>query len=328
MQKGKVKATVIKCVAAVLCCALVAYAGIANTGKICESKTAIAGGGGSVGAGSSENVNDEIDAQFADMESEESEENQDEINEEINGSAGTSSSETAGESTGGSASGNSGSASGGGTASKKITLTGGLNSTKKSEVLEYYKLVSKKNSKLLFTKTLSLISLNGGKSISQKAIDIFLPIAKKALAKNTVTDEPYPGKPEKITVADWQAAKAVNDGTYTTVYIKVVPQTDGINGSLFEGSAGRSMTVLDGVQRALQDMPGVTIDFNKTKMEIEYINPVIKLKVNNSTGELVKGECIWSYRTHPVIHYLEGKALAFTIHLEDADGYVDYSVKY
>lgn len=325
MENGKVKATVIKCIAAVLCTAITAGAGIMNTDKICKNNLEISGGSAGKAAVVADNTNSEFEAMFED--------------DGLQGQTGDEdpaedSSATEDYGQGESASGTAAAQSGTkqtvkkNTAKKEITLTGGLSSTNKEEILEYYKLVSKKNSKLLFTKTLTLISMDGGKNISQKMIDIFTPIAQKALAKNTITDEPYPGRPDKIKASDWQAAKAVNDGTYTTVYIKVVPQTDSYNGSEFEGTCGRTMGVLDGIDRALQEMNMISVDFSNTKMTIQYQNPIVKLKVKNATGELVKGGCEWSYRTYPYIESMNAKFLAINIHLEGAGGYIDYSVKY
>ncbi len=334
MENGKVKATIIKCVAAALCTAIVAYSGILNTDKLCKNKIEVSTGSSQRSSDSGLSSDDEFEAQFSDMSDDttseedttDGEADSDSAFSDAASSADTSFSSSSGTSAG---SGSSSAGKSSGTASKKkITLTGGLSSTNKEEVLEYYKLVSKKNANLLFTKTLTLVSMNGGKNISQKMIDIFTPIAQKALAKNTINDEPYPGKPDKILPSDWQAAKAVNDGTYTTVYVKVVPQTDGYNGSEYEGTTGRSMGVLDGIDRALQDMGAVTVDFSKTKMTIEYQNPTIKLKVKNSTGELVKGGCEWGYSTHPYIETMDAKVLAINIHLEGAGGYINYSVKY
>lgn len=329
MENSKIKATIIKCVSALLCTAIVAGSCLANTNKICETKRQLSNGSDSVSSGektSSDEVNEQFFDEIADVEDnseapvdEETESAQEYTIDDTNASAPA-------QQTGGGSS--SASTSKPAKEAKKISLIGGLSSNKKEEVLEYYKLVSKKNEKLLFTKTLTFVDMRGGKNMPQRMIDIFLPIAQKALDKNTVTDEPYPGKPEKILPSDWQAAKAVNDGTYTTLYIKVQPQTDGYNGKKYEGSCGRSMCVLDGIDQALAEMNAVSVDFSQTKMVVNYVNPTIKLKVKNSTGELVKGGCEWSYRTNPEIDYMEAKFLTFKIHIEAAGGNVDYSVKY
>lgn len=325
MKSANVKATIIKSVSAVLCTLLISYAGITNTQKICESNLALSTGS-SKSADVSDMSDDDFDAQFNDSADNSATSDTAEDTTEVSEIEGETSSEITEQNTADSASEKETAVKK--EAKKKITLTGGLTSTNKEEVLEYYKLVAKKNSGLLFTKTLTLVSMDGGKNMPQKMIDIFLPIAQKALDKNTVTDEPYPGMPDKIKASDWQEAKAVNDGTYTTVYIKVVPQTDGYNGKKFEGSAGRTMSVLDGLDEALAEMTVISVDFSNTKMTIKYIDPTVKFKVKNSTGEFVKGSCEWKYVTNPNIETMDAKFLAFNIHIEDAGGIINYSVKY
>lgn len=316
MSDKSLKPNIIKSVTAIVCCAAIALSGSSVIDKITKNKQDIATANASQGETWMEDSFEEFES---------------DVQNSIAASAGVSdngttsgNSEQGGSDTSTDANGNAASTQ----EKKQISLNAGLTSNNVEEVLEYYKLVSKRNANLKFTKTLTLVSMSGGKSISQKAVDFFQPIAEKALAKNTITDEPYPGKPEKIVPSDWVAAAAKNDGKYTTVMIKVKEQTDGVNGSQFEGCAGRSMGVLDGIQLALSEMSVVSIDFAKTKMEVRYQNPMIKLKVKNSTGELVKGCCEWGYRTQPYIYYLDGKVTVFNIHLEDASGVVDYSVKY
>lgn len=200
-----------------------------------------------------------------------------------------------------------------------------LSSNDISEVLAYYKKVSNLNASKQFHKSLTLVSMNGGETVKQSWVDNFRGMAEKGLAKNNIDNEPYPGKPNQIMASDWRSARAVNDGKYTTLTINVVPQTDNANGSQFAGTCGRSMGVLDGMQRALQDLPLVSIE--SMDMEINYQNPVIKLKVDNQTGQLVKGGCSWSYRTNIKIKRLKGRAIV-NITLKNASGAVDYRVSY
>ena len=332
MADGKIKVAVIRSAAAVLCTAIAAYSGISNTNKICENKLKISSGAVEKADGGVSSTQQEFDEQFADLDTDEQVAESD-MNTDTDDSAAVY--DVSDEGTTAQSENTDTTKKNDGTSKtdapkKKITLTGGLNSTNKEEILEYYKLVSKKNEKVLFKKTLSLDSFSPGKTlnISEGWLDLFTKAAKRALAKNTVTNEPYPGKPENIRASDWQAAKAVNDGTNTTIYIKVVPQTDGYNGSIFEGTCGRSMSVLDGLDRALQDLPASTVDFSTAKMTIQYQNPTIKLTVSNATGELVKNGCEWKYRTVINIESIHARVAGIKIHLEEAGGIVDYSVAY
>ena len=157
---------------------------------------------------------------------------------------------------------------------------------------------------------------------------MFEPIAKKAIAKNSTTNEPLPGKYKTIRPEDWQSASATTDGKTTTIRVQVAPQTDGPNGREFEGPVGRSMTVLNGVQTAVDEMPGVSADFANGQVSVEYMNPTITVKVDNRTGKFVPGSCKWTYRVHPRLTMLDTKMLGFSIHLRNADGYVDYTMTY
>lgn len=214
------------------------------------------------------------------------------------------------------------------TSEPQITLEAGLNSTDVQEVLEFYKLAAAKNVGKQFTKTLDLLSLDGGEGKVASYVNVFEPIAKKAVAKNTVTDDPLPGQYELIRSGDWESASAVSDGTYTTIRVQVVPQTDGANGKQFSGSVGRSMTVLDGVDQAVNELPGVSADFENGEVEIAYLDPTITVKVDNRTGSFVAGTCKWTYRVRATMVSLDAKVLAFNVHLQNAKGEIDYTVSY
>ncbi|MBQ7579884.1 MAG: hypothetical protein IJU39_01095 [Clostridia bacterium] len=227
---------------------------------------------------------------------------------------------------------------------KKITLTSGLNSNDVSEVLAYYKLVAKKNAGLKMKKEMSLVSLDVGTLVidgesdspnREKGLSFFKKGANFALGF-AGGKAPFPGDPSAIRVDDWASAKAVNDGTYTSVTVRVKTQTDSYNGKEYEGSVGRSMQVLAGFDTALNSINNVkvlkmTADFEHGDVRIEYQNPTIQLKVLNSTGELVKNSCVWSYRTKIYLNRLDGTMKVtkdHTVSIKDSSGAVDYSVKY
>ncbi len=214
------------------------------------------------------------------------------------------------------------------TQAQEITLEAGLNSTDTAEVLEFYKLAAAKNDARQYTKTLDLVSLNGGEGKVGSYVNVFEPIAKKAVAKNTVTGEPLPGKVAAIRPEDWKSAVAESDGNYTTIRVQVAEQTDGAHGKAFEGPVGRSMTVLDGVDQAVNEMAGVSADFDSGKIAIEYLNPTITVKVDNRTGKFVQGTCKWTYRVRTTLYSLDAKVLAFNVHLQNASGVIDYAIRY
>ena len=210
-----------------------------------------------------------------------------------------------------------------------ISLETGLESTDVAEVLAFYKLAAAKNDTKQYSKTLDLISLDGGEGKVGSYVSVFEPIAKKAIAKNSTTGgEPLPGKYSAIRVEDWQTASATTDGKTTTIRVQVAPQTDGANGREFDGPVGRSMTVLNGVQQAVDEMPGVSADFANGQVSVAYLNPTITVKVDNATGKFVPGSCKWSYRVHTLLTSLDAKVLAWNVHLQNAEGYIDYTMSY
>lgn len=317
MNSSKVTVSVIKCITALACCVSLAVGALNLTDKVCNTEKSIAALSNEATAalpddnGLSDNTNYEasnnVNTSDASL-------TPSDITNDVTYTQDESSAQNV--------------ASVNNESSKKISLSSGLTSTNVADVLKFYQLAAKKNADKKVLKSLVLISMDGGKTISKKAMSVFEPVAKKALEANSNKEESFPGKPDKILPSDWLSASATNDGTYTTLNIKVKPQTDGPYGKEFEGSVGRSMGVLDGFGRAIDEMSIVSADFKNGKVDIQYLNPTIKIKVKNSTGELVKGACEWYYRTHPTLYYLDGKFAVFNIHLENSNGYIDYILKY
>ena len=204
----------------------------------------------------------------------------------------------------------------------------GLTSTDVEEVLAYYQWAAAFNDKNQYAKTLALISMDAGNEKLNKYMEMFASIAKKAVAKNSVSEQPLPGKYKMIRPSDWASAEAVTDGTYTTITVKTSPQTDGAYGKEFEGPVGRTMTVLNGVAVAIDEMPGVSADFENGEIQLEYQNPTMQVKIDNRTGLFVPGSCTWHYRVHAQVGKLDTKVLAFNIHLENAEGLIDYTMSY
>ena len=151
MADGKIKATVIRSVAALLCTAIAAYSGIANTNKICKNKMEISSAAAEKADSGTSASPQESDWQYADTVTDETAFSDDFTADTDDGTADaevydipedntSSQSGTTEHKTQSSSSTQKTEA-----AKKKITLTGGLSSSNKEEVLEYYKLVSKKN---------------------------------------------------------------------------------------------------------------------------------------------------------------------------------------
>ena len=339
MNNGKITAAIINSAAALLCCIAVAVGSSTVANKVCDNKLAIADGFAS-GAGSSYSEQagtDDSQGSVIVGENGETTPNDSEgtldvavdsasdgTQAESSDSSAQSSSDSAASSSSSSASSQSGSSS----APKEITLAAGLTSTNKEEVLKFYQLAAAKNESKTFHQSMTLEDLQGGKGAVGGLINAFTPIAKKALEKNSNDNQGVPGTPEAIKASDWKSAKAVNDGTYTTLDIRVVDQTDGANGKSNEGPVGRSISVLDGVQRALDDLDGVTADFSNAKFALKYTNAYIKVKIKNSTGEFVKGTGEWHHTVNVEMDNLNVKLAVFNVTLRGATGRVNYLVTY
>lgn len=338
MNKSKITTAIINSVAALLCCAIVVAGSITITNKVCDNKVKVADSKGPGGAGSS--YSESVDSGLSDDGAVSGSDGEAAMNEgegtldvsADSASADASSSDAdassqSSQGSSGSSSASSSSASNSG--SKEITLAAGLTSTNKEEVLKFYQLAAAKNESKTFHQSMTLEELDGGSGAVAAAINAFTPIAKKALEKNSNDSQGVPGKPEAIKASDWKSAKAVNDGTYTTLNIQVVDQTDGPNGKSNEGTVGRSISVLDGVQRALDDLNGVTVDFaNATKFNLKYTNAYIKVKIKNSTGEFVKGTGEWHHTVNVEMDGLNVKLAVFNVTLKGAHGKVNYLVTY
>ncbi|MBQ8782408.1 MAG: hypothetical protein IJZ57_01370 [Clostridia bacterium] len=319
MNKSKIAITVIKCVTALACCVAVAVTSTSIAGKICENQNAVAdimvsgsAGGASAQAGGSYAGETAVDGN----------DSFDETGDEANSSAdvATDSLTSEGENEAGETV----------AADKNITVTSGLNSTNKAEVLQYYKLVMTKNENdgLGHNLKLSLIKLDGGSGGIGGLISMFEPVAKRALADNSTPSEGLPGVHEEITEADIASAKAVNDGRYTTVTINLVEQTDGPYGRVNEGPVGRSIGVLDGVALAIEKIDGLKADFQNGNLALHYKNPKIVIKVDNKTGALVKGTCSWSYQVHVEITELAVEMSVFSLTLKGTSGIVELTSSY
>lgn len=326
MNKSKITVTIVNCITALVCCISVAVAGMSITNRICENRKNIAEvsagvasasqGSTAYGEFSNESQNDdfadeELSGDAAGSEEAGSVSQEGSQNANISGTDSDGSAASAGEAT-----------------AKNITATSGLQSTNKAEVLKYYQLIAKVNEKNTCKTQMQLIDLKGGSGFVGTVISTFKPIAESALKNNSNEWQGIAGDPQKIKVSDWSAATASNDGTYTTLNIKVVSQTDGPNGKTHEGSVGRSMSVLDGVQAAINEMSGVSADFDNGKVSLVYDNAYIKVKVKNSTGAFVKGSCEWHYRVNVNLDDLSVKVLGIPAHLKGAKGIVDYTVTY
>ncbi|MBQ8227815.1 MAG: hypothetical protein IJZ88_02255 [Clostridia bacterium] len=320
MNKGKIAITIIKCVTAIVCCAAVSVTSTSVVNKVCDNREAIANIALSDSTGSYSDSSD-------DYYSEDSASDDYYIEDEaegniVDGSSGSVTSENAADSA---VRPEDTIAS-----DKVITVTSGLNSTNKAEVLKYYQMVMTKNEKdgLGHNLKLTLIKLDGGSGGIGELISMFEPVAKRALAENSTPNEGLPGVHDQIKVTDIASAKAVNDGRYTTVTMNIVEQTDGPYGKVNEGPVGRTIGVLDGVALAIEKIKGFKADFQNGSLALHYKNPKVVIKVDNKTGALVKGACSWNYQVHVEIEELAVEMSIFSLTLHGTSGIVELTSSY
>ncbi len=315
MEKNKIAVTVIKSVTAIVCCIAVAVTSISLAGKICDSNSELTRLEASYRAGGLSAT--ENNAQSDVYQS--TENNEDAATDNIVTEAPDSGEESVVEEVTDDAA-----------SAKEISVTSGLNSTDKEEVLKYYQLVMEKNEKdgLGHSQTLTLKKLDGGSGGVGKFISWFEPVAKEALADNSTSYEGLPGVHGEIKASDFASAKAVNDGRYTTVTINLIEQTDGAYGKTSEGTVGRTIGVLDGIAVAVAAINGLKVDFDTGEVYLHYKNPKVVIKVDNKTGALVKGACSWGYQVHVDIKKLDVSMMGISLTLKGAVGIVDMVSSY
>ncbi len=313
MNKSKVAVTIINSVAALVCCVAVAITSVSVTDKICDNEKAIA----DIALNGSADESSSAGDYYTDNSVSDDSSVSDSIVNDAQDTMQIPDGSTA----------DSGEAI---VMNKEITVTSGLNSTDKEEILKYYQLVMAKNQKdgLGHDLKLTLIKLDGGDGGIGGLISMFEPVAKRALADNSTPNEGLPGVPEQVKVSDIASAKAVNDGRYTTVTMNVVEQTDGAYGKVNEGPVGRTIGVLDGVALAIEKIKGFKADFQNGSLALHYKNPKVVIKVDNKTGSLVKGACSWSYQVHVEVEELAVEMSVFSLTLHGTSGIVELNSTY
>lgn len=316
MEKNKIAVTVIRSVTAIVCCIAVAVTSVSISGKICDSNSELARLAASHSEGDSTGAQSNAQSDvYSSTESNEDNALTDDVVIEAPDSGEESAVEDVTDEAG---------------SVKEISVTSGLNSTDKDEVLKYYQLVMEKNEKdgLGHSQTLTLKKLDGGSGGVGKFISWFEPVAKEALADNSTSYEGLPGVHDQIKASDFASAKAVNDGRYTTVTINLVEQTDGAYGKTSEGTVGRTIGVLDGIAVAVAAINGLKVDFDTGEVYLHYKNPKVVIKVDNKTGALVKGACSWGYQVHVDIKKLDVSMMGISVTLNGAVGIIDMVSSY
>lgn len=171
--------------------------------------------------------------------------------------------------------------------------------------------------------SMSLVSLDGGEGFIGGLISAFEPIARKALSNNSTPTDGIVGSASKLTASDVKSAKATDNGKTTTVTIVLKEQTDGKSGNK-NGTVAHGIGVLDGIDTAIGELDGVTIDYSQGVAQLKYANPTIKVTIDNATGKITSGT--WHYEVQVTLDNIGVKLSIFDMTLKGAYGVIDYTV--
>ena len=194
------------------------------------------------------------------------------------------------------------------------------------EIVEFYKKAATETNKQKINASdkMSLVSLDGGSGAIGALVNLFEPIAKSALEKNSGSLDHITGGFDKLSADDVASATAKSDGKYTTVRINLKEQTDGMNGKSREGHVGHGVSILDGVQTAIDELNGVDVDASQGEIKLHYNNAYIDCKIDNETGKVVSGK--WHYTVNVTINNVKAKIGFISATLNGAKGVVEYQV--
>lgn len=204
----------------------------------------------------------------------------------------------------------------------------GLNSTDAEEIVAYYNAARKatEGHAPAGKQTMTLAALDGGSGLVGNIVSAFEGIAKSALEKNSTATDYIPAHDhDDVKASDVQNAKATSDGKYTTITFDVVTQYGNASTKGGDGSVGRAIGVLDGIDSALKEISAVEVnqaDINNIKLT--YKNAKVTAKIDESTGRIVNGT--WQYRVDINVSSITLKIGILSATLKNVYGAVDYKV--
>ena len=194
----------------------------------------------------------------------------------------------------------------------------------KQEIVDFYKKAANATGKINANDKMELKSLDGGSGVVGGLLSAFEPIAKNALAKNSGSVDEVTGGYQNLSADDVSSASATSDGKTTSVRINLKQQVDGMNGKKHEGHVGHGVTILDGVQKAIDELNGVSVDPSEGSIKLTYNDAYIDVKIDNETGKIVSGK--WHYKVDINIDNTKVKIGFISATLNGATGAVDYQV--
>lgn len=196
----------------------------------------------------------------------------------------------------------------------------------KEEIVEFYKAAAAASDKagVKTSNVMKLENLEGGSGAVGAFVNLLEPIVKSTLEKNSSTDNHITGGYQNLTADDVASATAKDDGKYTTITINLKEQTDGMNGKSKEGHVGHGISVLDGMQQAVDQLNGLDVDASGGTLAIRYNNAKINVKIDNETGKIVSGT--WSYKADVTIDNVKGKIGIIGVTLKGASAVISQTI--
>lgn len=201
----------------------------------------------------------------------------------------------------------------------------GLTSEDISEVVKFYVDAYNKTNEAGKTpgkQTMALVegSLNGDGPIG-KILKVVEPVARKALAKNSIDTDCIPG--HGLLEDDVKSASAVSENGKTKIRIKVKQQVDGCNADGENGGpVARGIGTLGSIEIALNEM-GAKMVTDGDSVKLTYNDAYIDCVVDNESGKIISGK--WHHMVN--IYVGEEKAkIGLTATLKNFTGQVEYVV--
>ncbi|MBQ5825374.1 MAG: hypothetical protein IIW48_11290 [Clostridia bacterium] len=191
----------------------------------------------------------------------------------------------------------------------------------KAQIIEHYKSAASKSKSVKSQKKMVLgeFVVNDGDGLLAAFVEMVLPLFKSTLEENSTEFDGITGGYEKLVPSDVKTAKAYKSGNYTVIEMTMYEQVDGIHGNENEGTVGHAISVVGDISVVQEKLPMFYIDFENSDLTIRYANPVLKVKINNTTGKIEKGT--WSYDVMVNLKNLYIKNLRLPIELTVRSGH-------
>ena len=193
----------------------------------------------------------------------------------------------------------------------------------KAEIVAVYRKAAQNSTGV---KSAQTMQMNNGMNVklNNTALEYLIgwaePIIKTVLKNNTIEFDGITGGYNSLVPSDVQTAKAYKEGNYTVIEMVMVEQTDDAYGDTFKGTVGHGISVVGNIAVVADQFPDWTINFEDAFVELKYVNPVIKVKINEN-GVIEKGT--WSYVVNVHVQNLQIEKVI----VEDATTKIDYVIK-